>query len=122
MLETEGIVCCCCFEAREIPGIKIFSFSSSLYYANASHFMQQLYKRTNCNPELIKQERAQQERRQADLERRRKKVKSTERRRKKRLQLTADQNDRMFTVQLKTLVVMFSSDAFCAIITIITRI
>ena len=92
----------CCFEAREIPGIKIFSFSSSLYYANATHFVRQLYKRTDCNPELIKHERMQQERRRADAERKRKKAQSVTSRRKKRLQLTADQDNRMFTVLVRS--------------------
>ena len=71
---TRNIDCCC--KACEIPGIKIFSFSSSLYYANASYFVQQLYKQTGCNPEHIKQERARHERRKANAERRCKKTQS----------------------------------------------
>ena len=89
----------CCDKACEIPGIKIFRFPSSLYYANASYFVQQLYKQTDCNPELMKQQRAKHERRQANAERRRKKVEARALKKKKQqLKLTADQDDRMFTV------------------------
>ena len=91
-----GIICCC--KAGEVPGIKVFRFSSSLYYANASHFVQQLYKRTNCNPEHINEQRAQQKQRQTELARKHKKVESVALKRKKHLQFTADREDRMFTV------------------------
>jgi len=59
-----------------------------------------LYKQTDCNPAHIKQERAQQERRRADVERRRKKAESVSQKRKKRFNLTADQDDHMFTVRV----------------------
>jgi len=96
-------VCCC--KAREIPGIKIFNFSSSLYYASASHFVKQLYKQTDCNPEHISEQRAQLQRRQAELARKHKKVDSVAVNRKKCLKFTADHDDRMFTVMCRRLFV-----------------
>ena len=45
--------------AKEIPGIKIFSFNSSLYYANAENFLKDLYKKTKCNPVVVKAARIQ---------------------------------------------------------------
>jgi MFS superfamily sulfate permease-like transporter len=83
--------------AREIPGIKIFSFTSSLYYANAEFFAQQLYKKSRCNPEIIKLRRAKQQRRLDEAEKKRQKEKAAVLRKKKRLHITAEQDDKMFT-------------------------
>ena len=41
-------------QAKEIQQIKIFSFSSPLYYVNAEHFMEELYEKTECKPRSIK--------------------------------------------------------------------
>ena len=37
-------------QAREVPGVKIFRFESSLYYANCEHFMERLFHRSGVNP------------------------------------------------------------------------
>ena len=91
------LVCYC--KAREIPGIKIIRFSSSLYYANADRFVRKLYKKTDCNPTEINEQRARQERRRAEVvAKKHKKVETIALKRKKHLKMTADHDDRMFTV------------------------
>lgn len=40
--------------ADEIPGVTVFHFESSLYYANAEHFRNRLYELTGVNPVLEK--------------------------------------------------------------------
>ena len=98
-VESDTCDCFVCYcKAREVPGVKVFSFSSSLYYANADHFVRQLYKQTDCSPELINELRAQQQRRRTEAIRRREKAESVALKRKKRLKLTADHDDTMFTV------------------------
>ncbi|CAH1782637.1 unnamed protein product [Owenia fusiformis] len=42
---------------KEIPGVKIFRFEASLYYASREHFKDKLYEQTMCNPRKIKQQR-----------------------------------------------------------------
>ena len=93
----------CCYKAYEIPDMKIFRFASSLYYANASHFVNKLYKLTGCNPEHINEKRARCERRQAEAGRQRKNPLCGVLRRRKRLNLTADKDGRTFSVILSTL-------------------
>ena len=44
-------------QAREIPGIKIYRFESSLYYANAEHFLTKLFHKSGVNPRDLKQAR-----------------------------------------------------------------
>jgi len=56
--------------AREIPGMKIFSFNSSLYYANAEHFTRRLYKKTGCHPGEIRRVQLQQQKQIEKAERR----------------------------------------------------
>lgn len=41
-------------QAQEIPGIKVFRFTSSLYYANTEHFTHKLYRKTGCDPGEIR--------------------------------------------------------------------
>lgn len=40
-------------QAQQVPGIKIFSFGSSLFFANAEYFVDELYEKTGFNPELM---------------------------------------------------------------------
>jgi MFS superfamily sulfate permease-like transporter len=49
-------------KAREVPGIKIFHYGSSLYYANAEHFTNKLLKKTRCDPQEIKRKQSEQKR------------------------------------------------------------
>ena len=99
-VNVEVIVCCC--KAHEIPGVKIFRFSSSLYYANVDHFVRKLYKTTDCDPEDISKQRVRQERQRAEATSQRKKLESIALKRKTRLKITADHDDRMFTVMYST--------------------
>ncbi|XP_033745654.1 prestin-like [Pecten maximus] len=41
-------------QVYELPGIKIFRFESSLYFANAEQFRDRLYERTGLNPKKLK--------------------------------------------------------------------
>ncbi|XP_069142268.1 prestin-like [Argopecten irradians] len=41
-------------QVYELPGIKIFRFESSLYFANAEQFRDRLYERTQLNPKKLK--------------------------------------------------------------------
>lgn len=47
-------------QAQEIPGIKVFRFTSSLYYANTEHFTHKLYRKTGCNPGEIRENQKRQ--------------------------------------------------------------
>jgi AraC-like DNA-binding protein len=59
---------CIVCQAREIPGIKIFRFTSSLYYANAEYLTRRLYKKTGCNPGDLKRLQDRQKRRVEEAE------------------------------------------------------
>ncbi|XP_064607469.1 prestin-like [Liolophura sinensis] len=43
--------------AQEIPGIKIFRFESSLYYANIDRFRDRLYELSSVNPSVLKRKK-----------------------------------------------------------------
>lgn len=57
------------FQAREVPGVKIFRFEHSLFFVNTEHFRTLLYKRT-ANPRTVK---IAQKKREAKLEKLKKK-------------------------------------------------
>ncbi|XP_013411873.1 solute carrier family 26 member 6 [Lingula anatina] len=58
---------------EEIPGIKIFHFGSSLYYANAEHFRSKLYAATDCDPALLKAKQMKSKEKSEALEKEREK-------------------------------------------------
>ncbi|XP_013411867.1 solute carrier family 26 member 6-like [Lingula anatina] len=58
---------------EEIPGIKIFHFESSLYYANAEHFRSKLYAATGCDPGLLKAKQMKSKEKREALEKERQK-------------------------------------------------
>jgi hypothetical protein len=41
-------------QACEIPGLKIFRFESSLYYANSEHFIEKLFLKSGVNPRKLR--------------------------------------------------------------------
>ena len=47
-------------QAEGVPGVQVFRFESSLYYANVEHFRSRLYKLTGCNPRTLAIKRAKQ--------------------------------------------------------------
>ncbi|KAL3853834.1 hypothetical protein ACJMK2_017335 [Sinanodonta woodiana] len=66
-------------EVQQVPGIKIFQFETSIYFANAEHFRDKLLEKTGLYPDKLKRrkkhtmhdvlKRRQQELEQAELER-----------------------------------------------------
>ncbi|XP_013379457.1 pendrin [Lingula anatina] len=60
-------------KVEEIPGIKIFHFGSSLYYANAEHFRSKLHAATDCDPALLKAKQMKSKEKSEALEKEREK-------------------------------------------------
>lgn len=46
------------FQAKEIPGIKIFRFDGAVYFANAERFKTNLFKYTGLDPKVLKAKKA----------------------------------------------------------------
>ncbi|KAK3579410.1 hypothetical protein CHS0354_029718 [Potamilus streckersoni] len=72
-------------EVEQVPGIKIFQFETSIYFANAEHFRDKLLEKTGLYPDKLKRKkkhamhdilmRRKQELEQAELERKKEKEK-----------------------------------------------
>ena len=56
-----------CFQASEIPGIKIFRFESSLYFANCENFRSSLYELTGVNPRELKKQQQKAEKKKKKM-------------------------------------------------------
>ena len=54
---------CNALQTKEVSGIKIFRFEAPLYFANADHFMEKLFKKTGINAMLLKAESEAKEKR-----------------------------------------------------------
>lgn len=44
-------------QVKELLGLKIFRFESSIYFANAEHFRDKLYSKTGVNPRKLKKKK-----------------------------------------------------------------
>ena len=51
----------CFFQACEVPGVKVFRFEASLYFANAEYFVQKLFARAGVNPRKLRSQLAKME-------------------------------------------------------------
>ncbi|XP_013411874.1 prestin [Lingula anatina] len=78
---------------EEVPGIKIFHFESSLYYANAEHFRNKLYSTTGCDPGLLKAERMAINERQEALAKQKKKKEKREKKKENANQTEKEADD-----------------------------
>ena len=64
---TQHCLCVLRAQAREIPGIKIYRFESSLYYANCEHFLTKLFDKSRVNPRQLRQQQVKVEKKQRKL-------------------------------------------------------